>query len=67
MLDKEQASHCGLESDTSKQHTFGAVCAEQNVRTNQVSQERLPQVETQNSNIAVSKFVQYYSSIMCVV
>lgn len=57
VLDKEQASHCRLENDTSKQDTFGVVSADENVQTHQVSQEQLPHVETQNNNIAVSKFL----------
>lgn len=57
MLDKEQASNYELENNASKHGSFGAVCAEQNVQTHQVLDERHPHVETQNSNIAVSKFV----------
>lgn len=57
VLDKEQASNYELENDVSKQGSFGAVCTEQNVQTHQVSDNRLHHVETQNSNIAVSKFV----------
>lgn len=61
MLDKEQASLCGLENDTCKQDTFRAVCDEQNAQTQQVSQERLSHVESQNSNnIAVSEFPYYW-------